>query len=421
MRFKNEHISLIIKQIHLAALLLVISAHFTLGQSRSIGFQLPEKVDWVEFKFEKISNLIVVPVKVNNSATIKFILDTGAESAILTESVFAEILGLNFVREISIFSPGVVDSVKAFVATDVTISIESATAGNGLSILVLEEDYLELHKNLGEEVYGILGYDIFSRFVVGINYDTETITLHKPEKYRAKKSFQSVDITIDNTKPYINASFSQGDQSDTVRLMVDTGASHAVLIDLEATDHLVLPDKLVATRLGRGLGGEIKGYIGRLDKCTIGDFEFEQMLAAIPEQGAYSSAIKRGSRHGTIGGELLSRFNVVFDYSQEKMYFHKGKIFDTPFEYNMSGITLLAEGENLDYLYVIEVNENSPAFDAGMRVGDIVLKINGLNLRNSNVSDINTLLRKKPGFKIRALVYRNGKKSTFKFRLKRLI
>lgn len=386
-----------------------------------IGFRMPEGVNKTEIKFEKLSNLIVIPVTLNNSITVKFILDTGAESVIVTEKLFADILGLDFVREINIFGPGIIDSVKAFVATNATLSLPNGVIGDGLNLLVLEKDYLELHKNLGEEVYGILGYDFFKRFVVEIDYDEQLLTLYRPEIYRPKKSFSELDISIRDTKPYIISKFSQDDKSDTVRMMVDTGASHAVLLDMEATDHLVLPERVEPTRLGRGLGGEIQGYIGRLDECGLGDFSFENVLISIPQQGAYTQAIKRGSRHGTIGGDLLSRFDVVFDYRGEKMYLRKGKYYSYDFEYNMSGMSVLSDGVNLDSIIVIEVVKDTPAHKADIRRGDKILKVNGYQFRDIKISEINTLLRKKHGMKVRMIILREGDRIKKEFRLERLI
>ncbi|MFY0600801.1 MAG: aspartyl protease family protein [Cyclobacteriaceae bacterium] len=386
-----------------------------------IGFIMPEDVDKVEIKFEKFSNLIVLPIRINGSATVKFILDTGAETIILTERLFADMLALNFVREINIHGPGIIDSVKAFVAADVNMTLSGGIEGKSLNVLVLEKDYLELHKNLGEEVYGIIGYELFNRFVVSIDYDMEILTLYRPESYKPRRSYKRVPIEIVDTKPYINQVFDQDGKSDTVRMMVDTGASHAALLDLEATDHLVLPQKLAPTRLGRGLSGEIPGYIGRIENCSIDQFNFSNVLISIPESGAYSKAIKRGSRHGTIGGDILKRFKVVFDYSRESVYLRRGKYFKDQFEYNMSGITLITDGKKLDSLKVIEVTKNTPAHKVGVLKGDKVLKINGLDLENSSISEINALLRKKSGLKIKMTIWRNGQKIKKEFRLDRLI
>lgn len=242
-----------------------------------IGFYMPEGIDRVEIPFEKYSNLIVVPVRINNFITLKFILDTGTETAILTEKLYAEVLNLEYIRELTINGPGVVDSIKAYVASDVQMGLgDGKIIGEGLNLLVLEDDYLELDKNLGEEIYGILGYDFFHRFVIDIDYDNKLLTVINPSIFKPKRAFEELSMDMVHTKPYLKTVFSQYHLSDSVRLMIDTGASHAALLDIVATDHIVLPDPLLSTRLGRGLGGEIPGFIGRIDKCEIGHLNLKK-------------------------------------------------------------------------------------------------------------------------------------------------
>ncbi len=405
----------------LLVFLMVVMRANIYAQQR-IGFYMPDGVDRAELAFEKYSNLIVIPVRINNFITLKFILDTGAETAILTEKLYADVLKLKYVRELTINGPGVIDSIKAYVAADVSMTLDSgAILGEGLNLLVLENDYLELSKNLGEEIYGIIGYDLFHRFVVEIDYDNKKLSIIRPAAFKPKKQFSVFPIDIQQTKPYLNTVFYQGDVSDTVRLMIDTGASHAALLDVAATDHIVLPEKLLSTRLGQGLGGEIPGFIGRIEKCEIGCFDFENVLISVPQQGAYIKAIKRGSRHGTLGGDLLSRFHVIFDYPNQKLYLSKGRLYNDPFEFNMSGMTVVADGEKLDVLKVHHVKRNTPADLAGICEGDEILKINGLNLRNSNISEVHMLLRKRDGLRVRMTIKRGEEKQKIKFRLKRLI
>lgn len=404
-------------------LYVLMGCHAHDGQAQQrMGFYMPPDVYQVKIAFEKYSNLIVLPVRINNFVTLNFILDTGAETAILTEKIYADLLKLKYVRELTINGPGVIDSVKAYVASDIRMSLDSGQIlGEGLNLLVLENDYLELNKNLGADVYGILGYDIFHRFVVDIDYDNKLITFTDPAYFKPRRHFTEFDIDILNTKPYLNTVLFQNGLSDTVRLMVDTGASHAALLDLTATDHIVLPEELLSTRLGQGLGGEIPGFIGRMDRCTLGPFDFERVLISVPLPGAYIKAIKRGSRHGTIGGDLLSRFHVIFDYPHRKMYLSKGRLYNHPFEFNMSGMTVIADGEELDTLRVSDVKLNTPAYLAGICYGDQILKINGLTLQNSNISEVHMLLRKKDGKKVRMTILRGAEKIKIEFRLKRLI
>lgn len=382
---------------------------------------MPDKVDEIEIPFEEHSNLIVVPVTINGFLTLKFILDTGAESAILTEKVFGDILRLNYVREMTVMGPGMVDSLRAFVATDIRMSLPGGLKADGLNMLVLKEDYLELNKNLGEEIFGIIGYDLFHRFIINIDYDNKKLVIHRPEAFRPRRSATMIPLEITQTKPYMQVTIGQNDQRDTVKLMVDSGASHALLLDVRNIPDIVLPEKLVPARLGQGLGGEIPGFLGRMSFCHLGDFSFNDMLVSIPIEGAYIKAIKRGSRHGTFGGDLLSRFNVTFDYLNQKIYLQKGSHYNDPFEFDMSGLVLAAEGKKLDSIVVSKVRKNTPADSVGILAGDVLYKINGKFIYDTNISEVNALLRKKDGLKIRLKLFRDGQKFKKVFRLKRTI
>jgi len=142
---------------------------------------------------------------------------------------------------------------------------------------------------------------------------------------------------------------------------------------------------------------------------------------SIPEEGAYSNVIKRGSRNGTIGGNALSHFNVIINYHDQKMYFRKGSRFNEPFEYDMSGMRLsyLENPRRMEITYILE---DSPADKAGLEVGMVVKSVNFKNLKNSTLSNIYSLLRRKPDKKIRVKVYNDeGKTDKYKFRLRRLI
>ncbi|WP_421763622.1 PDZ domain-containing protein [Ekhidna sp.] len=388
---------------------------------KEFGFKLPGKAKKIEIPFEQHNNLIIIPVTINRFLTLKFILDTGVESAILTEKLYADILDVNYIREIVIDGPGLVDSVEALIANQVTFGLPGGIIGQNMNMLVLKEDYLQLSENIGDDVHGIIGYDIFSRFVVAIDYDNSILTLHDPDRYKKSRRSVEVPIAIKGTKPFINATIKQDDQEATLDIMIDTGASHAALIDYNYLDGVSLPEKTIETRLGRGIAGEIPGYVGRMDSVKIKSFDFSKMLVSAPFDGAYNKVIKRGARVGTFGGELLNRFNVTFDYPHGKIYLSKGDNYYEAFEYDMSGMALNATGENLDTIKVVNVDKGSPAYNADIRKGDIIHSINGKSLRYHTLSDIYNLLQSRDGRRIKCKIYRDGEKMKFRFRLRRVI
>lgn len=382
---------------------------------------LPPKVDKVQVPFEEYSNLIVIPVSINNKVTLKFILDSGAESTILTEKLFADLIGLTLTREITIQAPGLIDSLSAYVASNVQLSLPGGIEGNGLNVLVLKEDYLELSENLGEKIYGIIGYDLFHRFVTEIDYSRRVVTFHRPSSFEPPRKSSSFQLKVEGTKPFMHSVITQDDRQDTVKLLVDTGASHAILLDVSASENLILPEKMISSRLGQGLGGEIPGFVGRMDAVNLGAFCFEEVLVSIPVDGAYVKAIKRGSRDGTLGGELLSRFYVAIDYQRERIYLKRNSQYTQPFEFDMSGLSIASTGKELKELVVQHVRKNSPAHFAGIQAGDQILKINNQSLYNTKLSSLNVMLRRDEGYRIKIVILRDGEKLKKEFRLRRMI
>ena len=393
---------------------------FLSSSQQTIGFTLPEEEKKVTIDFELFNNLIVIPVTINKFLVVKFIVDTGSEAIILTEKAFGDMVGLQYVRTLNITGPGIIDSVEAFVATNVALNLPGGIRGQQMSMLVLKEDYLQLKENLGDEIYGIIGYDMFSRFVVEINYDSRKLTLHDPKTFKPKKK-KNIEVVMDDTKPFIQAYVSQGDRQQAVKLLVDTGASHPLLLDVYNTDDLRVPSETIDARLGQGIGGEIPGVVGRMGRCNFGVFKFDDVIVSIPERDVYSEAIKRGSRHGTVGGELLRRFNPIFDYRNKKLYLRKSKAHKDPFEFDMSGLTLGTTTNSLDTMVARQVEPGTPAYEAGIEEGDKILYINGENLTSSKLSEINGILRKKPGSRIRVVLWKEEEYITKRFRLRRRI
>lgn len=403
----------------LLSLLLTMLFNFSVAQ-KSIGFVMKGHKAKVTIPFSLINNLVIIPVTINNKVTLKYIVDTGANNPILTERVFADILGLNYDRTILISGPGIEDSIGAHVANQVSLSIAPDISGNYLSMLVLEEDYIELKKNLGEDIYGIIGYEVFNRFIVKIDYDNLELTFYDPSKFKRPKNYSAFRLELDNTKPYINSLIKQNNQVDTVRLMVDTGASHALLLDIEKSDVLILPDSTLETSLGHGLGGEIPGRIGRFSEFQMGYYKLSDVLVSIPDNGAYSNSIKRGSRNGTVGGAMWKRFNPIIDYFNGYIYLKKSSFYGDPFSYDMSGLRI-SYLENPDRMEITGLTPNSPAEEAGLQVGDIVNHINGKNIMDSKLSEMYSLLKRREKKKIKVQVERNQKTMEFTFRLRKMI
>lgn len=415
-------VMIIVPMIKIYALLFYLLLVPLAGFSQ-LGFHFERPLQHSRIYSEIHSNLFVVPIQFNRKIPLFFILDTGVRNSILTEKSISDLLKVKYVRKYTIKGVGEENVVDAYLTNDISISLQGIR-GNGNSLLVLEKDYIELTNFLGTNVHGMFGYELFSRFIVQMHYGRKFIKFIDAEIFRIPKRYTKIPISIEDTKPYIftQVVFKDGSQN-TLKLLVDTGASHGLMLDPNSDQKVKIPEKTIDANIGRGLGGNIEGQIGRIESIEFGDYKLDDVIASFPYEGSYTDSLTASTvfRHGSIGGEVLSRFNVIFDYSKEAMYIKKNNTFSKGFYYNLSGLTLKTEGENLERYIVEEVRESSPAYISGVREKDQILSINSFETKTMNLSEINSFFNSKPG-KSMTLEVRRGKEILrLKFKLQQAV
>ncbi|HEX6223878.1 MAG TPA: aspartyl protease family protein [Chryseolinea sp.] len=388
-------------------------------QGQHLGFTLTNGKKRVQIPIEVYNNLVVVPVVLNDALPLKFILDTGVRTSILTQKTFSDILNLPYSRKYSIAGPGGDKLVDAYVTNNVSIDLPGVS-GKGHAMLVLAEDYLELRNYLGTDVHGILGYELFSRFIIEIDYQKKLLTLMTPERFRKRGKFQMIPMAIEDTKPYIVVPLVlQDGTSLDAKLLVDSGASHGLMLETSSDSRIKVPELTVSSLLGRGLGGEIFGKVGRIKSLKIANNTMQNVVANFPDPNSYIDSLKTGNifRHGAIGGEVLSRFTVVFNFPKERIFIKKNSSFRNQFYYNLSGITIKAKGSALNIFEVTEVREKSASQQSGILVGDQILSVNGISAKNLDLNSVNGFFNSKPGRKIKLEISRNGERLKKEFQL----
>ncbi|MBI1770061.1 MAG: aspartyl protease family protein [Bacteroidetes bacterium] len=397
-------------------LILIVSSANAFAQ---LGFTLADGATKVQIPIEIHNNLVVVPVIVNNQLPLKFIVDTGVRTTILTQKIFSDILHLAYTKKYTIAGAGGVNLVNAYITNNVTLDLPGVH-GRGHAMLVLETDYLELRNSLGSDVHGILGYELFSRFVVKIDYDSKILTLMAPNKFRPSKKYSRLPITVEDTKPYYVAEVKINDTTSiSAKLMVDTGASHGLFLDTESNSKIVVPQKSIASVIGRGLGGLITGRTARINSLRIGKYEISDMIANFPDPLSIKDTLRLGKvyRNGSLGGEVLSRFEVVFDFPREKIYLKAKSGFRKKSYFNMSGLIVKADGQRLRDFEITEVRKNSAGYLAGIQPGDKIIAINNYPTSEMDLSELNNYFNTKPGKKIKMHILRGTQSLEKEFRL----
>ncbi len=372
------------------------------------GYQLIRKRRITRIPFEFQANLVIVPVKVNDSDTLRFILDTGVSSIILTDPAVAKKLGMKFVRSVKIAGAGEGEEIEAGIVIDNTIQIGDMI-GYRQNLVVLQDDHLKLSEFVGTPVHGIIGYEIFNRFTVTMDFSMNEIILENPEHYKYKPSKgERFPITIEDNKPYLSVMELMNDNHSTpLKVILDTGAGHALSLE---SSNIPLPNKVLKAQLGRGLNGIINGNLGRIPMLKVGKFEMKNLVASFPDSNSYRQRhTALTERQGSIGCEFLRRFKVTFNYRDQYIVLKPiNRRMKEPFEHNMSGIELMARGEDYHEFMIDKIIQDSPADDAGLQEGDRVMFINNKASKDITISEIYKLFQRGEGKPLNLVVKRGN-------------
>jgi predicted metalloprotease with PDZ domain len=111
----------------------------------------------------------------------------------------------------------------------------------------------------------------------------------------------------------------------------------------------------------------------------IGDVELKAPITALCGDSAGVFTANNDAWIGNIGGEILRRFTVIFDYQAKRMTLEPNASVADPFEADMSGLSITAQ-TGPSHLIVDFVVPSSPASEAGVSAGDSLVTINGISV-----------------------------------------
>ncbi|MVM34553.1 PDZ domain-containing protein [Spirosoma sp. HMF4905] len=389
------------------------------------GFFFTRKRVQTRIPFLFQSNLIIVSVCVNGADSLRLIVDTGVGHTIITDRTVFEKRPLTLTRQIKLKGMGEGSTATASVSINNTLSIGCLRAEHH-NLVILDNDLLKLSEYAGVSVHGLIGYELFADLVVTIDFQRRELILMKPQQYhyRPRKGGR-YPLMILERKAYLDAlSISDGNQFQPLRVVLDTGAGQALLLNrFQQGMTLPLPAKVVRVPLGSGFNGLITGSIGRFQKVNVGCYQLSNMLVSFPDSSDFGKKLAgMPDRQGNIGCELLRRFLVTINYPDRYIVFKPIKrLMREGFEHDMSGLELRAKGAELHNFFIDKVSRSSPAEQAGLQPGDELLVVDNKPVISLSISDIYRILQAGEGKSIGLIVQRNRQLVTVRFTLKRLI
>jgi hypothetical protein len=153
---------------------------------------------------------------------------------------------------------------------------------------------------------GLVGSDLFVRYVVDVDYGHHRVSLYEPKTYRYTGDGAAVPLTITKHVPHAAVTIKVRGRAAQVRqVLIDSGSEDMVDDAVIATS--TAPKQVISTS---GLGRSIHAYAGPVEWAKVGPFIVRDLS---------------GTSGGVplLGAGVLRNFHVTFDYSRKRMYLAK--------------------------------------------------------------------------------------------------
>ncbi len=334
--------------------------------------------------FDLINNHIYLEARLNGKGPFRMLCDTGGSNIVTPE--LAKELGLE--SEGTVEGRGVgeksedvgLTKVGSLQVGDVTLKDQVFAVFNLAAMKDVEDVPFQ----------GLIGYEVFKRFVVAIDYEHGRLTLTLPAAFSYKGTGTVVPFKFNGTIPQVEG------ELDGIpgKFDIDTGGRSSLTVLAPFVERHGLKARYgakVEAVVGWGVGGPHRGLVARTKVLKLGGVPVENVIAelSLSTRGSFVDPYVAGN----VGAGVLKRFNIVFDYAQQKMILEPNGNASLPDTYDRAGFWLNRAG---DAFLVVDVTAGAPAAEAGIKVGDKILKVDGRSASTLNLGATRTKFRTSP-------------------------
>lgn len=411
----------------------------------------------VSLKFDLVNHVVLVPLTING-ISFSFLLDTGVKETILFAQA-SDSLYLHNKNKVKFQGIGLEDGIEGILSKDNIVDVGGVAIDSLHWLYVIQASALDISTDVGVAINGILGSRFFRSFTVRMDYLRQRMTLY-PLGYDYSKDvrkFSVLPLELVNDRPYVQAKIDDHDNLVEGKFLIDMGNTDPLMLFSFLLPTFDVSKPFVEEYIGRGFNGEIHGKRNRIKEVALGDFRLNYPIVAYPDSNAvFVSKLSKG-RIGSVGSQVLQRFDILLDYERGQIYLRKNKQFSKFFYLNMAGMdikhdgmlwskeivqmpkrakdpaTLHTEGQgvvielgssDLQYTFVLQdsylvagLRKDAPAERAGVQVGDRLLKINGTATGGLTLAKMMAKLQSQDGDVIKLILARDGRIIDVRFRL----
>ncbi|HEY5094702.1 MAG TPA: aspartyl protease family protein [Candidatus Eremiobacteraceae bacterium] len=368
-----------------------VAAKFVMPTSEPSDFALAPGTHSTTFPIEVINNHIYLDARVDGKGPYRFIFDTGGQG-VLNPDVAAS-LGIHGVGTFQAGGAGA-GTVQSGFAWVPKLQIGGATLTHqSFAILPLGPVMQAIE---GVHIDGMVGYETVARYLTTIDYAHKTMTLSLPQA-GVRPPGTAVPFVFYQTIPQFRGTVDGLNGT----FEVDTGSRGSLTLMSPFVASHDLAKKYgsnVAGITGYGIGGASSSQVTRIKALTIGSVDVPNVITNLSTDTM--GAMADSSVAGNLGGGVLKRFTVTFDYRNQIMYLQRNADFAQT-EGDRSGLVIAAVKAGIRVLGVLT---STPAAQAGLRPRDLIMSVNGVDASKLGLVRIRQLLSGPPGTTVKLTV-----------------
>ena len=329
---------------------------------------------------------IWVDAKINGEP-VRFILDTGLDAPIVLFSSTAQRLGLKITPP---------DSNGHFKPGEVPLgTTEICNLDVGRTNVRTSFNVIEMPAFLPPSFNGVFGWPLISKNIIHI--DAANSIAEDLQNVPSDPIW--IQLHLWTNSDYLCLKIPDKKGAKAI-ICVDTGASDGIGLAPQIwrnwkTTHTNSPITLSAyftPALGLVIKEESWAKVITLGPLTLTDVPIMEADSNSIRMGSFSNA----QYQATLGLIALKRLDIIIDGKHGIAYLRPKKTPSLPFEYNRLGAVFVPndlQSENL----IAHVVDGSPAYEAGIRNGDILLEIDGRDVTKWRTGERpNTPFREQP-------------------------
>lgn len=370
---------------------------FTPPRQRATDFTLAGGASSITVPFTLRNNHVYLPVALDGHRPVFMLFDSGGFNLISPQ--IARRLGLK--SEGALQARGVGEGSEELAVTHVgEVRFGGATLRDQLFYVLPLQGLADVE---GVEVAGVLGFEVLQRFAVEVDYARRRLTLTLPEHFEPAHAGTPVPFVFVGHMPAVTGTI-DGVEG---RFTIDTGSRGAVALHRPFVERHQLVERYhpdIEAVTGWGVGGGVRAKVVRAAMLTLGSVEVPLPVTELvtSEKGALTDRYLAGN----VGGGVLRRFRVTFDYRHERLYLAPGGD-ATADVFDRAGLWLVGDSKELT---VEDLIPGGPAAAAGVMPGDRLLALDGVAVKKLGTAAVRARLRSAPpGTHVRLRVRGNGR------------